>query len=72
MQDADDTMSVSTSSRPTKRKRVALACDNCRERKIKCDGSKPICSPCNKRGEPPGQCVYTVIAGAAKQLSEQE
>ncbi|KAH7174147.1 fungal-specific transcription factor domain-containing protein [Fusarium flagelliforme] len=71
-QDADDTMSVSTSTRPTKRKRVALACDNCRERKIKCDGSKPICSPCSKRGEPPGQCIYTVIAGAAKQLSEQE
>ncbi|CAG7565969.1 unnamed protein product [Fusarium equiseti] len=71
-QDAEDTISVSASTRPTKRKRVALACDNCRERKIKCDGSKPICSPCSKRGEPPGQCIYTVIAGAAKQLSEQE
>ncbi|KAK2686063.1 hypothetical protein QWA68_015303 [Fusarium oxysporum] len=58
--------------RPTKRKRVALACDTCRERKIKCDGSKPVCNPCRKRGEPPVRCVYTVIAGTAKQLSEQE
>ncbi|KAF5643412.1 transcription activator acu-15 [Fusarium tjaetaba] len=59
-------------SRPTKRKRVALACDTCRERKIKCDGSKPVCNPCRKRGEPAARCVYTVIAGTAKQLSEQE
>ncbi|RGP77236.1 hypothetical protein FLONG3_4751 [Fusarium longipes] len=71
-QDADDTISVSASTRPTKRKRVALACDNCRERKIKCDGSKPVCSPCSKRGEPTARCMYTVIAGTAKQLSEQE
>ncbi|KAG9496396.1 hypothetical protein J7337_012984 [Fusarium musae] len=59
-------------SRPTKRKRVALACDTCRERKIKCDGFKPVCNPCRKRGEPAARCVYTVIAGTAKQLSEQE
>ncbi|QGI70418.1 hypothetical protein CEK27_002747 [Fusarium fujikuroi] len=58
--------------RPAKRKRVALACDTCRERKIKCDGSKPLCNPCRKRGEPSARCVYTVIAGTAKQLSEQE
>ncbi|KAM0230354.1 hypothetical protein ACHAPO_009349 [Fusarium lateritium] len=72
MQDADSTISVSGSSRPTKRKRVALACDNCRERKVKCDGSKPICSPCSKRGEPSTRCMYTVITGTAKHLSEQE
>lgn len=71
-QDTDDTITVSASSRPAKRKRVALACDNCRERKIKCDGSKPICGPCSKRGEPLARCVYTLIAGTAKQLSEQE
>jgi hypothetical protein len=57
---------------PMKRKRVALACDICRERKIRCDGSKPLCGPCSKRGVPPTQCTYTVIAGTAKQLSEQE
>ncbi|KAG8672227.1 hypothetical protein FPOAC2_05599 [Fusarium poae] len=71
-QDADSTISVSTSRRPTKRKRVALACDNCRERKIKCDGSKPICRPCSKRGELPVRCMYTVIGGTAKHLSGQE
>ncbi|KAI6774730.1 hypothetical protein HG530_001488 [Fusarium avenaceum] len=71
-QDTDDTITVPAASRPAKRKRVALACDNCRERKIKCDGSKPICGPCSKRGEPLARCVYTLIAGTAKQLSEQE
>ncbi|KAF5002531.1 hypothetical protein FGRMN_296 [Fusarium graminum] len=58
--------------RRPKRKRVALACDICRDRKIKCDGSKPLCSPCNKRGEPPTRCTYTVIGGTAKHQSEQE
>lgn len=74
VQDADNTISVSVSAsgRPTKRKRVALACDSCRDRKIKCDGSKPICSPCGKRGEPAARCTYNVIAGTAKHLSEQE
>ncbi|CAG1967510.1 unnamed protein product [Fusarium graminearum] len=74
VQDADNTISVSVSAsgRPTKRKRVALACDSCRDRKIKCDGSKPICGPCGKRGEPAARCTYNVIAGTAKHLSEQE
>ncbi|KAL6149790.1 hypothetical protein ACJBU6_11322 [Exserohilum turcicum] len=67
-----DAISPSASIRPTKRKRVALACDHCRERKVKCDGSKPVCSPCNKRREPPGRCTYTLIATAAKHQSEHE
>ncbi|KAH7472036.1 hypothetical protein FOMA001_g13485 [Fusarium oxysporum f. sp. matthiolae] len=67
-----DSQQEEGASRPAKRKRVALACDTCRERKIKCDGSKPVCNPCRKRGEPPVRCVYTVIAGTAKQLSEKE
>ncbi|KAM0277681.1 hypothetical protein ACHAQH_005624 [Verticillium albo-atrum] len=57
---------------PAKRKRVALACDLCRERKIRCDGAKPLCKPCDKRGESSTRCTYTVVAGTAKQLSEQE
>lgn len=58
--------------RPKKRKRVALACDLCRERKIRCDGVKPICKPCEKRGEPPLRCLYTVVPQSARQISEQQ
>ncbi|KAB5550759.1 fungal-specific transcription factor domain-containing protein [Coniochaeta sp. 2T2.1] len=32
-----------------KRRRVALACDECRERKRKCDGVKPVCGSCSRR-----------------------
>ncbi|KAJ6192448.1 hypothetical protein J3E72DRAFT_361394, partial [Bipolaris maydis] len=56
--------------RLNKRKRVALACDACRERKIRCDGAKP-CRPCEKRGEPAHACLYTVST-TAKHVSEQE
>ncbi|KAH7121827.1 fungal-specific transcription factor domain-containing protein [Dactylonectria estremocensis] len=59
-------------SRSAKRKRVALACDNCRERKVRCNGTKPLCGPCGKRGEDPANCKYTVIANSAKRVSEQE
>ncbi|KAJ3324509.1 hypothetical protein HDU76_013402 [Blyttiomyces sp. JEL0837] len=30
------------------RKRLALACDRCREKKRKCDGKKPVCNNCAK------------------------
>lgn len=42
-------------SEKAKRQRVALACEGCRQRKIKCDGNQPICGICMKRKIP---CVY--------------
>ncbi|KAH0550931.1 hypothetical protein GP486_007703, partial [Trichoglossum hirsutum] len=44
--------------RPHKRRKVALACDGCRERKTRCDGERPICGSCKRRSRQPGQCVY--------------
>ncbi|KAI9776645.1 MAG: hypothetical protein M1839_009451 [Geoglossum umbratile] len=41
-----------------KRRKVALACDGCRERKTRCDGERPICGSCKRRSRQPGQCVY--------------
>ncbi|CAG7967127.1 unnamed protein product [Penicillium nalgiovense] len=38
-----------------KRRRVALACEGCRQRKTRCDGVQPICGICLKRKIP---CVY--------------
>lgn len=39
-----------------RRKRVGQACDLCSKRKVKCDGSKPICGTCAKAGS---ECIYT-------------
>ncbi|KAJ0416007.1 putative C6 transcription factor [Aspergillus carlsbadensis] len=32
------------------RKRLTLACDTCRSRRVKCDGQRPYCAPCRIRG----------------------
>ncbi|KAF3394551.1 Quinic acid utilization activator [Penicillium rolfsii] len=39
----------------TTRKRVAQACQRCRQRKFKCDGQKPECSTCKQAGQ---TCLY--------------
>ncbi|KAL4812966.1 fungal-specific transcription factor domain-containing protein [Aspergillus spinulosporus] len=44
--------------RNSARRKVALACGSCREKKIRCDGSKPICGPCTRRSYRINQCVY--------------
>ncbi|KAM0721308.1 hypothetical protein Q7P37_003596 [Cladosporium fusiforme] len=59
-------------ARPHKRKRVALACSLCRERKVKYDGAKPVCTPCNKRGSLAADCAYTILSHSAKQTSERD
>jgi hypothetical protein len=40
-----------------KRRKINLACEQCRARKARCDGSKPVCGNCTRRNE---QCVYKV------------
>jgi Zn(2)-Cys(6) binuclear cluster domain-containing protein len=30
-------------TRPSKRRKTPLACENCRRQKIKCDGDRPVC-----------------------------
>ncbi|CAI7564144.1 unnamed protein product [Penicillium glandicola] len=45
-----------TSGRPSKRRRVAIACDACRTRKSRCDGKRPSCSLCQ---DLVFECVYT-------------
>lgn len=37
------------------RKRVSQACDQCRKKKLKCDGLRPICTACASLGR---QCCY--------------
>lgn len=47
-----------TPARPTKRQKVSLACQECRSRKTKCDGVRPVCGSCAKKPRLEGSCVY--------------
>ncbi|OSD07202.1 hypothetical protein PYCCODRAFT_1430448 [Trametes coccinea BRFM310] len=47
---------LTTQGKP--RTRVYLACVQCRGRKIRCDGAKPICHNCSRRAENPQLCTY--------------
>ncbi|KAI8963458.1 hypothetical protein F5Y11DRAFT_365044 [Daldinia sp. FL1419] len=42
-----------------KRLKIAVACDSCRVRKIKCDGVRPACRACLKRDASAGPCHYS-------------
>ncbi|KAL2216905.1 fungal-specific transcription factor domain-containing protein [Thermoascus aurantiacus ATCC 26904] len=50
---------------PPKRRRVALACNTCRNRKSRCDGSRPKCALCKELG---CDCVYQQV-GASSNLT---
>lgn len=45
------------SSRSTKRRKVQVACLQCRDRKTRCDGVQPVCGTCERRGKA-GACSY--------------
>ncbi|KAI0356193.1 hypothetical protein OH77DRAFT_1423788 [Trametes cingulata] len=45
-------------ARGNDRIRVYVACHECRARKIRCDGAKPICFQCQKRPPESGACNY--------------
>lgn len=52
------------------RRRVSRACDNCKRRKEKCDGSKP-CNLCKRRGCEP-ECVYTEVPSRVLQQKSRQ
>ncbi|PYH76971.1 hypothetical protein BO82DRAFT_345884 [Aspergillus uvarum CBS 121591] len=48
--------------RQAKRRKIAVACETCRTRKVRCDGQRPACGPCLARSEYYGieqDCVYS-------------
>lgn len=55
--------------RPSKRRRVAVACDACRIRKSRCDGKRPSCSLCQDLGF---ECVYTPPPTAANVIVQKD
>ncbi|KAL4746492.1 hypothetical protein BDW72DRAFT_210376 [Aspergillus terricola var. indicus] len=58
MSDPLSTPTPDASRRP-KRRKIAVACDECRTRKVRCDGVQPVCGPCAKRADRGAQCKYT-------------
>ncbi|KAI1788175.1 hypothetical protein LXA43DRAFT_1161692 [Ganoderma leucocontextum] len=42
----------------TPRERIAVACDRCRVRKMKCDGAQPACSNCQRAAHQGVECRY--------------
>lgn len=42
---------------PAKRRKVPVACTSCRDRKTRCDGQRPSCSTCQRRGIA-ATCLY--------------
>uniref|UniRef100_A0A8H7K9X2 Zn(2)-C6 fungal-type domain-containing protein n=1 Tax=Bionectria ochroleuca TaxID=29856 RepID=A0A8H7K9X2_BIOOC len=52
MDDADD------STRPPKRRKIRIACQQCREKKTRCDGARPVCQACVRKKLGPENCVY--------------
>ncbi|KAG8671404.1 hypothetical protein FPOAC2_04740 [Fusarium poae] len=63
----------SPSEEPLKRQRIntQLACNQCRKRKIRCNGKKPICEACHRRGEKE-PCVYAEAKSVPKTSKETE
>ena len=49
-----------SSPRPSKRRRIYRACDQCRRRKSKCDGEQPTCAICRSAGR---ECTYQTGGG---------
>ncbi|KAF3395135.1 hypothetical protein DPV78_009209 [Talaromyces pinophilus] len=48
---------TNTNTQPAKRRKILLACNTCRDRKTRCDGRRPACSACIKKGIG-AECVF--------------
>lgn len=46
-----------------RRRRIRLACQVCRDRKIRCDGGTPVCDTCRRKKIDPRLCLYPEVQG---------
>jgi hypothetical protein len=52
---------------PPKRRKIQLACGNCRDRKTRCDGGRPVCSACERR-DVGADCVYETASLSSRRF----
>ncbi|THV00672.1 hypothetical protein K435DRAFT_963936 [Dendrothele bispora CBS 962.96] len=64
--------SLSGSSRGSLSLQRGRACGNCRKRKIKCDGQRPVCSQCLKSARPGDACEYVDAGRTHTQVLEEK
>lgn len=48
-------------TRKRKRQQILVSCNLCRQRHVKCDGARPVCTPCQSRGGA-AECVFDTEA----------
>ncbi|KDQ62338.1 hypothetical protein JAAARDRAFT_122534 [Jaapia argillacea MUCL 33604] len=60
------------SSQKQRPKKITVACNFCRSRKLKCDGGRPACSQCLKRSNPCDYMPNLRRGGARKQRKQDE
>ncbi|KAF9466556.1 hypothetical protein BDZ94DRAFT_177029 [Collybia nuda] len=63
-------MSLSTTKSASPPLQRGKACGNCRRRKIRCDGNRPICGPCGRTAKSAEDCEYTDTGRSRTQLLE--
>jgi hypothetical protein len=55
--DAHEPPESDPNQRSAKRRKLQIACTQCRDRKTRCDGARPVCSTCDRRGKA-AACAY--------------
>ncbi|KAJ6565890.1 hypothetical protein DFH09DRAFT_1363659 [Mycena vulgaris] len=65
-------MNQSFASNPLSPLPKGKACINCRRRKIKCDGDKPMCGPCSRYSVAFGDCEYSETGASSGQMLEEQ
>ncbi|KAF4495394.1 nitrate assimilation regulatory nirA [Fusarium agapanthi] len=58
-QPAESSTHYQTAPLTRKRAPIALACEACRQKKVKCNGARPVCSQCRARKS---ECIYRATA----------
>uniref|UniRef100_A0A0W0ETK6 Zn(2)-C6 fungal-type domain-containing protein n=1 Tax=Moniliophthora roreri TaxID=221103 RepID=A0A0W0ETK6_MONRR len=65
-------MSTSSNSNLSSSLHKGKACANCRRRKIRCDGVRPICRPCRSKPDQYGDCEWTDTGVTTTQILEEK
>ncbi|KAJ2058653.1 hypothetical protein GGI08_003387 [Coemansia sp. S2] len=63
IQQQQSLQAASPTTQPSQLLRFRHSCENCRRRKIKCSGTRPICEHCLRRGI---ECIYKPLARSTR------